>query len=136
MTNLAVALALDPTIPGSVNDSYLMGGAAMTAGNTTPMAEVNFHNDPAAASRVIQNADPTMVGLDVTNRATVAPNYAENLDAESPAAQAVADWLDYSEEGLELGGGRRPLAGRRIDIRGVPRDNRHDWRPVSWRGRL
>ncbi len=41
--------------PEMVDGIYLMGGAATVAGNKTPMAEANFHNDPVAASRVIQS---------------------------------------------------------------------------------
>lgn len=100
LTNVAVALAQDPSIPEVVDELYLMGGAAMTAGNATPVAEANFHNDPAAASRVLQSGSPKMVGLDVTNSATVAPDYPDRLAESSPAGRTVASWFDYPEEVL------------------------------------
>jgi inosine-uridine nucleoside N-ribohydrolase len=72
-----------------------MGGAAMTTGNVTPMAEANFHNDPAAASRVLQDANTRMVGLDVTNRATVSPDFIEEYREAGGVRGTIAEWLDY-----------------------------------------
>lgn len=100
LTNLAVAIALEPALPDMVSDIYLMGGAALTAGNVTPMAEANFHNDPAAASRVLQDASPWMVGLDVTNRATLPSSTMDTLAGDTGEAGVVADWLDYPPEVL------------------------------------
>ncbi|MDY6819887.1 MAG: nucleoside hydrolase [Halobacteriales archaeon] len=102
LTNLALALAKEPDLPAIVDAIYLMGGAALVAGNATPMAEANFHNDPHAAARVIQDADPWMVGLDVTNEATVAT---ETTDAylDGTAAEAVIGaWLEYPPEITEF----------------------------------
>ena len=98
LTNVAVALAQDPALPDRVDSLYLMGGAAMTVGNATPAAEANFHNDPDAASRVLQDGTPKMVGLDVTNHATVAPDYPDRLAARSQAGRTVSAWFDYPDE--------------------------------------
>jgi len=95
LPNLALALAKEPRLPALVDEIYLMGGAAMTTGNVTPMAEANFHNDPAAASRVLQDAAPKMVGLDVTNRATVAPEFVASCREAGGVRATVAEWLDY-----------------------------------------
>jgi len=35
-TNLALALATEPTLPEMVDDIYLMGGTAFERGNVTP----------------------------------------------------------------------------------------------------
>lgn len=104
LTNVAVALAQEPALPDMVDSLYLMGGAALTEGNATPVAEANFHNDPAAASRVLQSGEPHLVGLDVTNSATVGPEYQDSLAEGPPAAQAVADWLDYPDEVVQFTG--------------------------------
>ncbi|KAA9399169.1 nucleoside hydrolase [Haloarcula sp. CBA1130] len=95
LPNLAIALAKEPRLPDLVDDIYLMGGAAMTTGNVTPMAEANFHNDPAAASRVLQDANTRMVGLDVTNRATVSPEFIEAFRTAGGVRGTIAEWLDY-----------------------------------------
>lgn len=105
LPNLALALALEPRLPDLVEDIYLMGGAALTIGNATPMAEANFRNDAVAASRVIQDAEPRHVGLDVTNRATVAPETVERYRAAAGALGVVGAWLDYPPEVTDLGEG-------------------------------
>ncbi|TJY43325.1 nucleoside hydrolase [Cohnella pontilimi] len=67
LTNLAHALAIDPSIAGKVNRLVLMGGALRAPGNVTPTAEANIWGDPEAAHRVFESGMPiTMVGLDVT----------------------------------------------------------------------
>ena len=67
LTNLAVALKLDPTLPQRVGRMLVMGGAVTGQGNTTPMAEFNIGFDPeaahlvfdafAAAGKVVEVAD-------------------------------------------------------------------------------
>ena len=67
--NLAKALELDPEIVNLVDEVILMGGAAVEAGNVTPVAEANIINDPHAADIVFTaNWSVTMVGLDVTHQ--------------------------------------------------------------------
>lgn len=72
LTNLAMALELDPTIAGKTRDVVIMGGAFGwhgRRGNVTPHAEANVWNDPHAAQRVLDAGwQITMVGLDVTSR--------------------------------------------------------------------
>lgn len=67
LTNLAVALKLDPTLPQRVGRIVVMGGAVTGQGNTTPTAEFNIGFDPeaawvvfeafAAAGKVVEVAD-------------------------------------------------------------------------------
>jgi purine nucleosidase len=52
LTNLATAVARDPSIAAKVAHLYVMGGGE---GNITPAAEYNFHVDPEAA-RIVLNA--------------------------------------------------------------------------------
>ena len=67
LTNLALALQLDPTITEKVVEVVVMGGNAFCAGNATPAGEANILNDPDAADRVFgANWPVTMIGLDVT----------------------------------------------------------------------
>ena len=104
-TNLALALAKEPALPELVDDIWLMGGAAFTTGNVTPAAEANVHNDPVAASRVFQDARPKMVGLDVTDRATVPLQRVEAYRGDGGRYEPIADWLDYPDEVLDLNEG-------------------------------
>lgn len=57
LTNVALALALDPTLPQRVARLVVMGGAVTAHGNITPAAEFNIHFDPEAA-RIVFEAFP------------------------------------------------------------------------------
>ncbi|MEM7115007.1 MAG: nucleoside hydrolase [Chloroflexota bacterium] len=82
LTNIALALALEPRIAQNVAEVVLMGGAATVSGNVTPAAEANIISDPHAADVVFTTDWPlTMVGLDVTNKAVMDAAYLNNLKA-------------------------------------------------------
>lgn len=67
LTNLAVALALEPELPRLVRRLVIMGGAFRVPGNTTPTAEFNIYADPQAAAQIAAAGFvATWVGLDVT----------------------------------------------------------------------
>ena len=96
-TNLATALAIDEDLPATVDEIYLMGGAALCPGNVTPAAEFNFYVDPEAVSRVFRDATPRVVGLDVTAAATVPVATIEEFAAAGEPQRTLAAWLGYSE---------------------------------------
>lgn len=54
LTNLALALRLDPTLPQRVARCVVMGGAVTGHGNMTPAAEFNIGYDPEAAAIVFE----------------------------------------------------------------------------------
>ncbi|MFC6962909.1 nucleoside hydrolase [Halocatena marina] len=98
-TNIALALALDPTLPDMIDDIYQMGGALKTTGNVTPQASFNFYVDAVAAARVVQDAWPMVVGLDVTEPAYL-PQTARNRFRDRGAyGDVVADILKYKAQG-------------------------------------
>lgn len=96
LTNLAVALELDRTLPERIDDVVIMGGA-VHGGNVTAVSEANIHNDPEAAAVVF--AAPwhiTLAPLDVTMQHTLGE--AERVElgaAPSPMLRSIADMLDY-----------------------------------------
>ena len=54
LTNIALALKLDPTLPQRIKRFVVMGGAVSAHGNITPAAEFNIAFDPEAAHIVFQ----------------------------------------------------------------------------------
>lgn len=54
LTNLALALKLDPTLPQRIARLVVMGGAVTAHGNITPAAEFNVYFDPEAAHIVFE----------------------------------------------------------------------------------
>jgi inosine-uridine nucleoside N-ribohydrolase len=80
LTNIAIAVALEPRIAKHVKEVVLMGGAASVVGNVSAVAEANIQNDPEAANIVFHAGWPiTMVGLDVTEKSIMTPTYIETL---------------------------------------------------------
>jgi purine nucleosidase len=68
LTNIALAVAKDPSIVPLVKEVVLMGGG-ISGGNVTATAEANIYNDPEAARVVFEAGWPlTMVGLTVTEK--------------------------------------------------------------------
>ncbi|MCC5974235.1 MAG: nucleoside hydrolase [Rubellimicrobium sp.] len=61
LTNLAVALRLDPDIIAGIGTLTIMGATVYGRGNTTPAAEFNIYADPEAASIVFAADIDTVV---------------------------------------------------------------------------
>jgi purine nucleosidase len=67
MTNVATALAMDPTIAKLYKQVVLMGGNFLAPGNISKWGEANIYHDPEAAQMVFEAEWPVVaVGLDVT----------------------------------------------------------------------
>jgi purine nucleosidase len=94
LTNLALALLLDPDLPNFISAITVMGGAAFCPGNTTPLAEFNFAVDSHAAAIVFDSGIPvTMLGLDVTRQATVTQEMIYQVQAIDTAVAREAAHL-------------------------------------------
>lgn len=73
LTNLALALLLEPELPRLLRRVVVMGGAVYAPGNVNTDAEANIWHDPEAAELALSAGWPlTLVGLDVTTRAALA----------------------------------------------------------------
>ena len=54
LTNVAMAVRLDPELPSKYKSLVVMGGAIRGMGNVTPTAEFNFYADPEAVAIVFE----------------------------------------------------------------------------------
>jgi purine nucleosidase len=100
LTNLALALLIDPDFGRKLKKLVIMGGAVRCPGNITPAAEANFYNDPEAAQAVLQSgAKITLVGLDVTDKTILKWSELAHLDTIQaklePASRLALDILRY-----------------------------------------
>lgn len=114
LTNLAVALSLEPELPALASRMVVMGGAFTVPGNVTPAAEFNAFVDPEAADAIARGAfQTTFIGLDVTHQVPL--TRAEWLgleEASSPEAQLIAGVCrhTFAGRGMESAFLHDPLA--------------------------
>ena len=107
LTNIALALALEPELPRLVKGVSLMGGTALAPGNVTAVAEANIAHDAEAAAAVFRAPWPiTMAGLDVTMRTLITPERRAVLDAGGSLGRYVSRILQFYGEftGRDFGG--------------------------------
>ncbi|QPC82264.1 nucleoside hydrolase [Phototrophicus methaneseepsis] len=91
LTNIAMALLLEPQIAQAVKQVVLMGGAAFVPGNITPAAEANIFHDAIAAEMVLSAPwDVTMIGLDVTHQVIMSD---EELGRYGASAKATSQHI-------------------------------------------
>lgn len=81
LTNIAVAMRMEPKILPKIKEIVLMGGAYGT-GNFTPSAEFNIFADPEAADIVFRSGVKlTMMGLDITNQTVCTPDIIQRMES-------------------------------------------------------
>jgi inosine-uridine nucleoside N-ribohydrolase len=117
LTNLAVALSLEPRLPSLVTRLVIMGGSFFNPGNVRPhaefvgepFAEFNVYADPDAAAAVAQSSfNATWIGLDVTHKTRFTREHWQQLrDASESPRVLVREVLRRSFE--ELGRQWSPL---------------------------
>ena len=98
LTNLALAIKLEPELPLLLKRIVVMGGAFNHAGNTLPTTEWNIAVDPDSAkivfdafSAVSADRRPIVCALDVTERITLLPRHlAELAEAAGSTPEIVS----------------------------------------------
>jgi inosine-uridine nucleoside N-ribohydrolase len=110
LTNIALALRLEPRIAQHVQEIVLMGGNALGLGNATPAAEANIYHDAEAAEVVFGASWPvTMVGLDVTHEVIMTPEQLATYGTiNDPMCQHIArivpHYQHFYDQAMGLGG--------------------------------
>lgn len=80
MTNLALAMRVEPKIINHIEEVVVMGGS-IANGNVSPAAEFNIYADPEAAHIVFNSGVKLlMVGLDVTRKVMVLPDVVQRMN--------------------------------------------------------
>ena len=110
LTNLALALVINPDISAGISNVVIMGGALNVSGNVSPVAEFNFHTDPVAADIVFRSGlNITLCPLDVTETLKWQDDWLQNLSQSgSQTAKLTADMLGFYQSG-EGGGLHDPV---------------------------
>ena len=98
MTNIALALAMDPEIEDGIAEIVLMGGAAREGGNITPYAEFNIYADPHAAAAVFGSGLAIRcLSLDVTHEIrTTAARLDDVRSGKTRQSRVAGDLLEAS----------------------------------------
>ncbi|MTK49081.1 nucleoside hydrolase, partial [Nocardia seriolae] len=100
LTNLALALRMEPQLPQLLRRLVIMGGAFNHPGNTTPTNEWNVHVDPEAAKEVFDafsaapaDRRPIVCALDITETIEMKPKHLALLAerAESTPVELVTE---------------------------------------------
>lgn len=96
MTNLAMAIRMEPRIVDKIRRIVLMGGS-YTNGNVTPAAEFNIIADADAAYVCFTAGRPiTMIGLDVTRKVLCYPSIVERMSkVGNKASQLFVDLMAH-----------------------------------------
>ena len=96
LTNIALALRLQPEIETKIKQIVMMGGNVRSAGNASPLAEFNFWFDAEAARLVLRSRIPRKIlfDLDICNRAPLRkPQFDEIVAAHTPVTELFRE--DY-----------------------------------------
>lgn len=104
LTNIAMAIKLEPKIKEKINKIVLMGGSCK-GGNSTPYAEFNVYADPESAQIVFSSGVPIyMMGLEVTNLTKPDKKIIEKIKSfNSKASEVLYNGLHFPKNYDENG---------------------------------
>ena len=106
LTNFALALRLEPSLPRLLRRLVIMGGAFDYRGNTTPVSEWNISVDPEAAAEVFAvwgaawgledpGHLPIILGLNLTENIAMTPSLLSRLATAAGGPSSPMSVLDH-----------------------------------------
>lgn len=100
MTNLAIAMIMQPEIIERLGPVIIMGGARSEGGNIIASAEFNVFADPHAAQVVFTSGCPiTVLGLDATHQVRATPERIAAIEAlDTEAARTAGRLLRFASK--------------------------------------
>lgn len=102
LTNIALAVAKDPTISTKIGRCVIMGGAPCCEGNVTPAAEYNIWADPDAARIVMRSGMPVeLIGWHLC-RGEAIINPEEILALNTPLARFAVECNSRAIEAIRI----------------------------------
>lgn len=117
LTNLAMALRLEPRIAGKIKELVIMGGGH-TGCNASSSAEFNFYADPEAAKIVMDSSIPKVIlPLDATWRACITEEECQRLkELGTPAAEKAAELVQKRIDNLKV----QDVSSHNYELRHTP----------------
>ncbi|MHB8276190.1 MAG: nucleoside hydrolase [Candidatus Humimicrobiaceae bacterium] len=105
LTNIAIALLLEPSIAGKIKNLIMMGGVIVPVVDAkgitrSPIEEYNFNNDPTATQIVFNSiVKKTLIPIDVTLRVPLKQSQIETIKKiKAPVPDIVSKILDVWPE--------------------------------------
>ena len=100
LTNVTMALELDPELSVNLQSIVCLGGAFTSGGNVTAAAEFNFWADPTSAATVMESSlTKLLIPLDVSEDAVLTFEDVDRLQGlipSTPIGEAVVSMMNYS----------------------------------------
>ena len=99
LTNIAMAMRMEPTFASKVKQMVIMGGAIASlpdgGGNHTPNAEFNFYVDPEAAQIVLRSGVPIVLStLNISRKAKFSKEWYDKIVAvDTPTTRLIKERL-------------------------------------------
>ena len=122
LTNLALAISLEPGVASALKEVIVMGGAVTVPGNASPVASANLWGDPEAASIAYRSgARIVQIGLDVCDQVEIPRDQQEKVwEADTPATRLLEAITPYIKQAYaRRGRSRDPEAVRYNDVPAV-----------------
>ena len=100
LTNLALAINVEPRVADALTEVVVMGGAVTVPGNVTPVATANIWGDPQAADVVYRSgARIAQIGLDVCQRVEFTPEQLRAVwAADTPATRFLESAVAFIQQ--------------------------------------